>query len=108
MPIGLVANLPGKYGDRGYQGAGGWWPLGVQGAMGHRAGAVCGWGPGAHAGAHAHAKPRAQVRMQNPNRAGIRSESKPAEADLIRIRTWPGGTDPNPNLARRGRSESEP
>ena len=26
----------------------------------------------------------------------------------IRIRTWPGETDPNPNLGRRNRSESEP
>jgi hypothetical protein len=26
----------------------------------------------------------------------------------IRIRTWPGETDPNPNLARQNRSESEP
>ena len=26
----------------------------------------------------------------------------------IQIRTWPGETDPNPNLARQNRSESEP
>ena len=61
-------------------------------------------------------KPR--VRMQNPNRTGIRSESEPAEADPIRIQTWPGGTDPrirtwpggtypNPNPECRNRSESE-
>ena len=68
------------------------------------AGSVC-RSVGSVAGCTGH-KPR--VRMQNPNRTGIRSESEPAEADPIRIRTWPGGTDPNPNLARRNRSESEP
>ena len=36
----------------------------------------------------------------NPNLARRnRSESEPGPAKPIRIRTWPGETDPNPNLA---------
>ena len=49
------------------------------------------------------------------SRCGIRSESEPDPAKLIqipakpiRIRTWPGETDLNPNLAQRNRSKSEP
>ena len=33
MPMGLVANLLDKDGDRGCKGADEWWPLGVQGAL---------------------------------------------------------------------------
>jgi hypothetical protein len=53
-------------------------------------------------------KSKPRVWMQNPNRTGLRSESEPAEADPIRIRTPSAGADPNPNPEYRNRSESEP
>ena len=50
--VDWVASLLDKYSDRGCKGAAEWWPLGVQGAVGRWAGAVCGWGadPGMSSG----------------------------------------------------------
>ena len=53
--------------------------------------------PGAQAWAQALSKPR--VRIPNPNRTGLRSESEPGGANPNRTRTWPGETEPNPNPA---------